>query len=147
MKVKRANFVGAAYDGGYFTPGEVLDEMRTIDAMVSNLDRDVSIASVPDNFKMQWAAFRDEWRSFFADNKNVISRAMNQTFAKTLEFRDRVEDWRKAFVVEGGKVTTPSLPTFNKARGGEFPWKTLIIGGGLLAAGAWWLGRDKRHEQ
>lgn len=135
--------VGADYAGDLFSPQTVLSEMRAVDGAVNALNSDIQASQVADDFKAKWQAFASEWKAFYADNQGVLSRVLNQTYALTLEYRDRVAEWRKQFMVEGGKPSTPALPKSNTSYGKGVPWLGLFIGAGALALGVWWFGRSE----
>lgn len=118
--------------GTYFTPAMTESEMRIVDGMVNALDRDVATSDVSDRFKLEWAAFRDEWRAYRAENSGLIARSMNQTWVTTLEYRDRVSGWLKRFKEQGGSLSTPEPP----ARGSPgLPWKWILLVGGVGIVG------------
>lgn len=134
--------VGAAYGGSVFGPGTVADEMRIVDGLVDSLDRDIQKSGVSDTFKAEWGAFRDEWKAFHENNKGLLSRVLNQTYALVSEYRERVARWRSKFEAEGGAPSTPTPPDASKVYGGFFKWSYLLITGGVLGVG-WYLLRKR----
>jgi hypothetical protein len=106
--------IGAEYEGDYFTPGAVQDEMRVLDGAISSLALDVSVSTIDPQFKEAFASFQAEWSSFLGSNQGWFSRALNKTYAMVIEYRERLTKWRAKFKSLGGVTTSPALPKINK---------------------------------
>src|SRR5262245_52814996 len=91
------------------TPGSMLDEMNTVDALIRQLDIDVQASSVRQPFKSAFISFRDEWRRFYAEHESWLGRMWGAVYEKILDFRRRAEEWRQAFLREGGTTAVPSI--------------------------------------
>lgn len=121
----------------FFTPSTVLAEMRTVDNAIASLAKDVFASDVSDEFRSEFETFVTEWQAFYDENKGVLSRILNSTYAKTLEYRDRYEEWRRRFLVEGGSTNSPDLPS---ERFGDQALSILKWTGiGVLVTGLGWL--------
>lgn len=123
-------------DIGLFGPQNTLDEMNSVNAEVLSLDGLVKGSpGVRAEFKTAWDAFRDGWSKFYDSHNSTlnpldyISRSLNETMDKVMEYRTKVSGWRDALKKEGVNAPGPSLGTKDT---GEFPWKWVLIGGGLL---------------
>jgi hypothetical protein len=88
-------------------PSAILDELRTVDALVRQLDEDITQSRTRAEFKRAWATFREEWERFFDDHQSWMSRTWYAVWEKTRDYRRRVKSWRAAFIDAGG---TPSAP-------------------------------------
>lgn len=123
--------------GTYFSPSTTTAEMNVVSSLVDALDLDVEKSdTVDERFKSEWEAFRDEWRRFLDDNSGIIARSLNQTFALTLEYRDRANEWRKRFIAEGGITATAALPdsALKRAKAG-IPWGSIMLVAGIAGLG------------
>jgi hypothetical protein len=136
-QLEHAGDVGWDPEMGSFivTPGAIKAEMETVKTGVNQLDADIMSGKVRDAFKNAWRAFVAEWNAFYKDNQGWWARGFGKTYTKTVDFRRRVDEWRAAFLKEGGATTGPMLTPSEPASGSS--WKTaLIAGGALLVAGA-----------
>jgi hypothetical protein len=115
------------------TPGAMLDEMNTVDALVRQLDIDVQASNVRQPFKTAFVAFRDEWRRFYAEHESWWGRMWGAVYEKIVDFRRRAEEWRQAFLREGGNTAVPSIapPGDKPSIPTAYLW---LIGAGI---GAW----------
>lgn len=128
--------MGAQYEGDFFTPSTVLAEMKQVDAAIASLAKDMAASALSEATKEEFKEFASEWQTFYDDNKGVLSRILNTTYATTLEFRDRYDAWRRRFIVEGGQTSSPELG--NKPFGSSLSVATLAIIG-VSVAGLGWL--------
>ena len=101
------------------TPGEILAEMDSVDAAVSQLDGEIGSVPVSAAFKKGWDAFAAEWRKFYQEHKALSGRIWTTVYRQTLAYRRRVEEWFGAFAREGWQTratlrpdgaTLPALP-------------------------------------
>jgi hypothetical protein len=115
------------------TPGAMLDEMRTVDALIRQIEIDVKASSVRQAFKDAFASFREEWRKFYAEHESWWGRMWGAVYEKILDFRRRAEEWRQAFLREGGNTAVPSVapPGEKPAISNAYLW---LVGAGI---GAW----------
>ena len=111
--------IGADYQGGFFTPGTVLDEMNTLKSQIGILSIDVRASSVPIGFKVTYEKFRKEYETFYENNTGWFDRTKNVTYALVLEYKDRLAQFRSAFKRKGG-ATDIKLARPPPAR--AFPW-------------------------
>lgn len=132
--------------GTYFGPDTTLAEMQIVDNLVSSLNKDVELSNVSNAFKLAWDQFAKEWKNFYAENDGIIARSLNQTFALTLEYRDRANSWRKQFIAEGGKPSSLAVPDSQLKRQGGVPWLSISLIAGAVALGAWYFGRKNANE-
>ena len=123
-------------DIGLFGPQNTLDEMNSVNAEVLSLDGLIKGSpGVRQEFKTSWEAFRDGWVKYFDSHNSTlnpldyISRSLNETMDKVVEYRQKVAGWRDALRKEGVKAPGPGL---GEKETDEFPWKWVLIGGGLL---------------
>lgn len=123
-------------DIGLFGPQNTLDEMISVNAEVLSLDGLVKGSpGVRDEFKTAWGAFKSGWDKFFESHNSTvnpldyISRSLNETMDKVIEYRNKVSSWRDALRKEGVKAVGPGL---GKKQEDSFPWKWALIGGGLF---------------
>lgn len=123
-------------DIGLFGPQNTLDEMISVNTEVLSLDGLIKGSpNVRPEFKTSWDGFKDGWVKFFDSHNSVvnpldyISRSLNETMDKVLEYRKKVFGWRDALKKEGVAAPGPSL---GEKETDEFPWKWVLIGGGLL---------------
>jgi hypothetical protein len=116
------------------TPSAIKDEMDTVDAFVRQLDVDIQASNVRQPFKDAFNAFRDEWRRFNAEHETWWGRLWGAVYEKATDYRRRAEEWRKAFLAEGGYTAVPSVaPPPSKAGGSSaYLW---LAGAGLAALG------------
>jgi hypothetical protein len=116
------------------SPADMLDEMNTVDAAVRQLSAVIAVSTVGQAFKQAFAAFATEWSTFYAAHAGWAQRLWSATYEKTLEYRQRTEEWRVAFAREGGNPMMPPLapPAGPKPSGGGHPvyW---LVGAGLAA--------------
>jgi len=122
-------------DIGLFGPQNTLDEMNLVNAEVLSLDGLIrGSPSVREEFKSSWDGFKNGWVKFFESHNSTanpldyISRSLNETMDKVIEYRKRVVGWRDALRKEGVKAPGPVL----EEKEAEFPWKWVLVGGGLL---------------
>lgn len=142
--------VGAAYDGPLFSPSNTEAEMKAVDNAIGSIERALVKSVVPEDMKAGWQAFRNEWLAFRRDNSDLLSRSLNQTYATAMEFRDRVNDWRKQLIGAGMNVQEPALASPNKEFGKDkgiidrvsTGLKTVAVLG-VVGAGAWYLLKRK----
>ena len=115
------------------TPSAMKDEMNTVDALVRQLDLDVQASRVRQEFKVAFGAFRQEWGAFYKEHEGWWGRLWGAVYEKILDFRRRAEEWRQAFLREGGNTAVPSVapPGDKPALSNAHLW---LIGAGL---GAW----------
>lgn len=113
---------------GLFTPGDLLNEMQSIDTAMRALANDMLQVSEHvrksnsslDNHIKAFSAFWNDWKRFYADKQGWITRAFNSTRDKTLEYRDRLYQFRKRFADMGGKVSYVGLPKRDLFAGTDF---------------------------
>lgn len=117
------------------TPGAIKAEMDTVQAGVSQLDADIMSSNVRDPFKKAWRGFVAEWNTFYKAHEGWFARSWGKAYTKALDYRRRTDEWRAAFLREGGAATGPALTPPDQ--GGGSSWKTaLLAGSALLVAGA-----------
>jgi hypothetical protein len=145
-----ANGDGEGVGAVAVTPGEILDQMNTVDALARQLDVDIAAAPVRPEFRAGWASFLAEWRRFYEEHKGFTGRIWNTVYSDTLAYRRRFEDWSAAFAREawqarGAVAAAPGAgagpagagaPSAAADRGGAFPLSTVV----WVAAGALLMG-------
>jgi len=139
--------VGAEYKGGLFTPGMVLDEMKSIKNAADMLAIDIRRSKVGSHIKEGFKRFKNEWDEFYDEYCCGISawasRTLNKTYAKVLEFRDRLNGWRGLFLARGGLTVSPGLPQAQAY--GTFNWKWFLATSAISTAVFWYI--LKRGEE
>jgi hypothetical protein len=146
------NGIGEGVGAVAVTPGEILDQMNTVDALARQLDVDIAAAPVRAEFKAGWAGFLAEWRKFYEEHKGFTGRIWNSVYNDTLAYRRRFEDWSAAYAREAwqsrgaGPAGSAGPPAPGSARppaargGGDpdsgFPLSTVV----WVAAGALLMG-------
>lgn len=116
------------------TPSSILAEMDSVKSMVESLHAAIQAqmrtndASVRPVFLQEWLRFKAEWEAFYAGNKGWTSRLWGAALEKTEEYKSRVVKWQDAFKKEGVELTGPA---FEGPK--VFPWKWVLIGGGVVA--------------
>lgn len=148
------SIVGANYGGGLFSPSTVADEIHTVSTLVAALDRDIQNTKPDDGFLSAWADFVREWTEFVSSHSGVMgypSLLLNSTYAKVLEYRDRVDGWRKRFQDLGGQASSPQPPATEEMHGkdkGLFSdgpsWSTILLIAGATAGIGWYLSRGRK---
>jgi hypothetical protein len=121
---------------GFFGPQNTLDEMNTVNIAVQQLNGVVSSPSskVRQEVKDSWNLFKDGWDRFYDSHNSTInpldyiSRSLNETMDKVLEYRKKTVEWQKALAKEGVQQAGPKLEPGSS----EFPWQLALIAGGLL---------------
>lgn len=121
---------------GFFGPQNTLDEMNTVNVAVQQLNGLVtaSTSKVRPEVRSAWESFKKGWDDFFDSHNSTvnpldyISRSLNETMGKVLEYKSKVVDWQKALSKEGVQQVGPQL----EKPSGEFPWQLALIAGGLL---------------
>ena len=107
-----------------WTPGDALDDMRSLDNGIRGLGEAVTASAVSDKFKAEYALFMTEWRAFYEDHSSGIASWFSRgryAFKKRLEnYQDLLNKWREAFVREGGSLA--NVPTHNMPASKGFPW-------------------------
>jgi len=90
-------------------------------------------------FVYQWGEFEREFGNFWAAHADSwTDRVWRGVYDQAVEYRQRVDDWRKRFEQIGGKPTTPPpKPPTEHLLPPEFSmsWKKIAVVGGI-AAGA-----------
>lgn len=115
-------------------PAEILSEMQTVDALVSQLGRDIAQAGVPSSFAEGWRSFAAEWSTFFAEHQSWWSRTWAAVYEKTVEYRRRVASWRSELERLGGRTTGPKDTP--PAASSPLPdLRTVALYGGLALGG------------
>jgi hypothetical protein len=131
--------IGVDYKGGLFSPSTVMSEMDTVTTWATALAHEIGASDAPEVFKFSYSNFYKEWKSFYESHKGLLNwpkRVLNTTYAKVLEFKERVREWRKKFKELGGETITPI--TTKEAYGSglsRFSFKSLIIGTGVVVGG------------
>ncbi len=118
---------------GLFGPQNVLDDMNTIKVQADELDKLIRLNVTRQALRDAWDAWFKEWTAFYEGHSSKynpldwISRSLNETHDKVMEYKTRIGKWREAYHAETGQK--PIIP---EAKGPEpFPWKTIVwIGGG-----------------
>lgn len=116
------------------TPGATLDEMRTVNDLLVSLSKEVAASAAPAEFKAGLVAFYGEWKSFYDANSEGVgawlSRGFGATYAKVMEYKNRLADWRDRFVKLGFKSQTEA-PQGAGVPSKAFPWTAVAIGSGV----------------
>ncbi len=117
------------------SPGNVLDEMNTVLALIRQLDADVRSSHVSQEFKDSWQVFVDEYKTFYNAHAGWVSRFWYATYDKAIDFRKRTLAWREKFASLGGNPSGPqdTPPTTATDQLARFA-KLALIGGGIFAA-------------
>lgn len=117
------------------TPGAIKDELETVNAGVRQLDAEINGSNVRGAFKNTWRMFAGEWAQFYKSKQGFWGRTWGSTMTKALEYKKRVDEWRSAYIREGGQSAGPTLnvPRPPADRDGGVKWWLV---GGLLAGGA-----------
>jgi hypothetical protein len=118
-------------------PGNIRDEIVTVAVNVQALDKVIAAAAsagkLPSDFLAGWAAFKAEWAAFSSSHRMWLQNMWYASYEKTVEYRKRLEDWRKRFEqLTGSTVSYPSpgsTPEGLTGDGKGFPWRTLMWGG------------------
>lgn len=145
---------GTGQDGRIIAPQVVLNKMNEIDGQVSLLQAVIAddantgrIAEQPDGtaFIRAWAAFTGEWRLFFEENRDWLSRFTSGVVDQVEGFARRYngfEDRLRAFEL-GIEPGTPTRDELSEGRGGS-----ALLWAGVLVAGIFgvaWLTREGRR--
>ena len=118
--------------GEVVMPGNIVDEIVTIDAGFRTLDTAIAkartVGRVPAEFFGGWEIFRREWEAFRNAHRRWTDNLWYKSYQKALEYRGRLEEWRIKFEqLSGQKLAFPG-----PGKGGEptedgrgFPWRML----------------------
>lgn len=113
------------------TPAAALDKMEQINASAIQLDAMIQAKARPE-FKASWDTYYTSWKKFYADNgpgfSGWTSRLWGSTYEAALEHEKKIAQWYAGAQKENIVTNNPAAPQEEK----EFPWKWVLIGGGLL---------------
>ena len=124
-------------------PAAIQDEIKTVEGAFATLNRAIRAAQsrgqVPADFAAAWTLFYGDWQNFRSAHGRWVDNLWYASYEKTLEFRQRLDEWRKKFEeVTGKPLGFPTAgPTAGPTDATPMPWRTLLIiaavGGGLYA--------------
>ena len=133
----------------YFTPGEVLGDMRSVATELSVLKNDMDSSDVEVKFKEGLNLFIDEWNSFYEDNSGTLARSLNATRDKVEEYKRRLKDWQERFKAMGfATMSTDLYRAKDPGPGGpmvSLSNKLIIAGSVLVAALLFWPSKSSHH--
>lgn len=124
-------------------PAAIQAEIQTVESGFAVLNRAIRAAQsrgqVTADFAAGWTLFYGDWQNFRSAHGRWVDNLWYASYEKTLEYRQRLDDWRKKFEEVTGKPL--GFPTAGAAAGPRddkpMPWRTLLIiaavGGGLYA--------------
>lgn len=89
------------------TPGQILNEMDSVDRLVDALGVAVNQqrAKLGKTAAKQFEAFWNEWKAFYARNKGLGARLWGGTWEQTIAYRDRATQWQERLGKAGAEVT------------------------------------------
>lgn len=95
---------------GLFLPANTLAEMRTVDNEIKLLQEEINTSSIKETFGPVFDRFVDEWVKFYSENKDSTVRlALNSTWDKVKEYKDRLNTWRARYKRSGHTTLTTEL--------------------------------------
>jgi hypothetical protein len=126
------------------SPGNIRDEIATIAFQFKALDQQVQArrAKLPADYLQGWALFLAEWQAFATNHASWTDNLFYKSYAKALEYRQRLEEWRAKLVeLTGQAVNYPNAgPGQKPAATPSIPWKPIIYGA-VAIGGLWALAR------
>jgi hypothetical protein len=89
------------------TPGQILNEMDSVDRLVDGLGVAVNQqrAKLGKTVVKQFEAFWNEWKAFYVRNKGLGARLWGGTWEQTIGYRDRATQWQERLGKAGAEVT------------------------------------------
>ncbi len=93
------------------TPGQILNDMDSVDRLVDGLGVAVNQqrAKLGKTVVKQFEAFWNEWKAFYARNKGLGARLWGGTWEQTMAYRDRATQWQERLGKAGAEVTPDNL--------------------------------------
>lgn len=115
------------------TPSAALDKIESINTDMAQLNGVITSSStVRAELKASWTSFYDGWKKFYEANgpgfSGWASRLWASSYEGALEYEKKLANWYDAIKKEGIRYNNPGAPQQES----EFPWKWVLIGGGLL---------------
>lgn len=99
---------------GFFTPGDVLNEMVTIDNAARVLATDINTTKREDEafkkFSVAYAVFWKEWLDFYSESQAWLNRAKNAVRDKVVLYREQLRAWQAKARALGIAMSSPDLP-------------------------------------
>lgn len=133
----------AAMGASVVMPSNIRDEILTTDGAYRELEKQIGAARararLPADFLAGWDLLAHEWVTFRDAHESWLSRTWYASYEKTLEFRSKFADWRKAFEAATGQKIAAPAPGSSPGPaddGKGFPWRFVAYAAG--AAGVLW---------
>lgn len=128
------------------------DEIASIAAAFKTLDREIQgrRAQLQPAWVKGWDDFRDSWQTFAQGHSTWLSNVWYASYQKAIEYRQRLDDWRRRLEALTGPLSVPTL----SARPPEekpFPWRGVLyaglaIGGAFAISSLLKRGTDAKRE-
>lgn len=128
-----------------WSPGELQDEARSINADMVQTDNDTAAADIVENVRASWAAFYMAWIKYFQPiddswRYNPLGAAAWANIDQLRDWRSRLIDWQKSLAAAGANIITPTKPSDAVAPSKGFEdvlgvVKWVVVGGIVLVLG------------
>lgn len=99
-------------------------------------DEDRKWKTYQGGFVHSWGEFERAWEAFYETHSKWHQRMWRASYDQALDFRTRVQGWRRKFEGLGGSPSAPEphVPTEGGPLG-DLPWKSILVAAGGIAAG------------